>query len=424
MATDQKKYGNRRGSFWNRNKEKRIGLARENDLHKKLDTVLEKQEIAHKKPHWLIQLGKDILTKPVLFILGPALGVVIGVYSSEKNTDSILLNQFNIEHSQGPCIHGGRSSTAYTELGNIFANSLSSIGYVRYGFCDPSPGSETNLKRLSPELDDEVVSNEKGFAISQYDVIETLRQENKIPYIQEIFALKSIPECALIPANDRFQSFKDLITESQNLTQRKEAGEIIEPLKIALVREGSGSFITGNNIIAATLNTDVVEVILYNNPSDIVAAVNAGNADVGLFVEYPGRVQGQLHNGLKDVIDQDMNLLNVSEETFSNSFSETSYKLQQVTIAQEFSLNPYSVFQKVVNTPISRNIGQYFHEPEEVLPQMICTHPIIAARTLESIENSALRGDYIQTLLEDVTANIREEGLSIQGSITVRTLAP
>lgn len=378
------------------------------EVSQKLDALHEKHEEATKKPPLWLRFITSIVKKPfqtIMILVGGASGWLMGTLAQEGDADALLFNRFSIEHSQGPCIHGGRSSTAYTEIGNKLAQGLSDNGYVRHGFCDPSPGSEANLKRLSPDLDMVIPSNEKGFAIAQKDVLLKMHEQGQAAYTFQLLDLKEAAECAFMPANDSFSNFSALAEESFKRDAQN-------PLKIGLVKQGSGSYITGQNILSAAFNDTGVEVKIFHDPQSIVQAVNEGKIDAGMFVEYPGRVQGKFQSGLASAFKEQVNLLPMSEQSYEATFASSPYQynLLEPTIHKEFSWNPYTYME-------------YFGEGDRTLPSMLCTNAVIAARSAESVENDALKDQYLSHLYDVVKTKIGPDDLKISEKTVLKTIA-
>ena len=369
---------------------------------KKLD---ELHEAVTKKKHWAIR-GIQAIASPFLkikgLLLGGTAGAVVATFFGYYNLNDSLLDEFSTIHSSGPCIHGGHGSTAYTDLGNQFSRALADAGHEGYGFCDPSPGSNINLNRLSPELDSYSPENEKSFAIAQKDSFLQAHEAGEIPHAEILLDLQHLPECALTPVNSNFDSLEDLIEYSEAQASLKENGQDHTPLKIGVIREGSGSYTTGMNITAALFNLEATQVTEYNNAIQMIKAIESEEIDSAFFVEYPGHVQGKFQEELQVLFNTKVKLVSMPQDIFETHFANApqQYQYLQPTILREFSLNPTTW-------------KEFISEAERKLPPMLCTNPVIAMRTLDSIANEAVREHYIAPLQDDVRARINGNDIVI-----------
>ena len=137
--------------------------------------------------------------------------------------------------------------------------------------------------------------------------------------------------------------------------------------------------------------------------------MSEGRADVSVFVEYPGRAQGRFQNGLRAIFNSDLTLMELGQAQYQSRFADHpgQYSLLQPTIESELTMNPYTWYSAWEDQTIS-------------LPSMLCTHLVIAGRTPESIENTALRENYIRPMQQDVLSQVNPDRL--QPSTSTRFL--
>ena len=99
-----------------------------------------------------------------------------------------------------------------------------------------------------------------------------------------------------------FRFFESLASESHEIAEQMSKEAMTFPMKIGLLRDGSGAFITGENILEAAFNLQALHIKTYNNTKAMLDDIEAGKIDTGIFVEYPGRVQGKFQGSLEDTL--------------------------------------------------------------------------------------------------------------------------
>lgn len=384
------------------------------EIKEGLEEVKQKLEETTKKSHWSIRFLKTLIQRKFDFIYGGLGGATVGIVLTATGIYDALIEDFVVENSHGPCIEGGRGNSAYNEVANRLSGELRDAGFPGYGFCNSSAGAASNNNRLSPAFE----GNEQNFSIAQADSDRNQEDRGEIGHITQIFNLPNNPECLFMPVEPLFaenraiQNFSDLQRFSAEQAALKAQGQPYMILRVALIKEGSGSYESGLNVVNMGLDPEVVEVRTYFDAMEVVDAVQDGAADFGVFTEYPGRTQGAFQHGVRAIFNSGVQTIPMTIDAYQQSFqaSDRGYRLLEVTSDREFSKNPLRWPGNLTESSVA-------------FAPMMCTNMTINGRALESISDAGVRDEYIQHLQDTVQNRISPEDLTISHNTTYRVIA-
>ncbi len=198
---------------------------------------------------------------------------------------------------QGHYIFSGSGLTAYGEMSNslsdAMANKLGS-SFEGYGYYKAGGSYINALQVQSPE-------NELSVGFMQSDTLPFMRRHGESKTADGVKILMQTQEYEavfMLTNTDRFKSLTDL--QNAALLAEKKPG--LTPVIATASHYTSGSYYTAKNI--AECLGGKIKVTDYATPSIAMDTVMDGNADICLFVEYPGPIKDEAMGSLKSLFDK------------------------------------------------------------------------------------------------------------------------
>lgn len=159
----------------------------------------------------------------------------------------------------------------------------------------------------------------------------------------------------------------------------KKAAEKGEKITIAVPHVSSGSYHSAGIIGGVIAGHDNIELVDYFDTKSAVQAVADGEADLGLFVEYPGFDS----TARESIEDNDLSVIHTPTTFFADNLSKSGHGYQ---------LHKVSLGEQTVN--------------------MTCTQTLIAGRDHTTIDDAFLSGK-VQRLHDSIEHNITTDDLDI-----------
>ena len=313
---------------------------------KKNTATLDKGSVAKRMRGWFFGRTARFLAIPVLIIATFTGEKIWDNFTNDRELIKGVVPQKNLKPMtiENRPIESGDGLTMYGEIGNILSDILEErLGENGKGFGARNGGAsfinmvavqETPFSYGVAQGDilyaafDMATQNPKGpeFYAQTVNRLPSITQEDAMNRL--IYAAKDVQilmpfdvmEAVFMATSDQgLQTFQDLKDQAEQAAQGK-----APKIKIATASPNiSGSFYTAH-ILSNHFNKAGVVI---KGHSDLDMAFNSaasGESDICLFVEYAGKVRGEYRTGMKHLLESDLHILTIDEQSYRVPITSTT----------------------------------------------------------------------------------------------------